>query len=68
MQTPNILPPGQSGNSHRGESAALPANRFQILHADLSALAERYAGCAVQPDLLRIMLQVERMAARAGAR
>jgi hypothetical protein len=68
MQTPNILPPDHRGNSPRGESAALSNNRFQTLHTDLSVLAERYAGCAVHPDILRMMLQVERMAARAGAR
>jgi hypothetical protein len=68
MQIPNILPPDHRGNSPRGDLAALSAERFQNLHADLSVLAERYAGCAVQTGILRMMLQVERMAARAGAR
>jgi hypothetical protein len=67
MQTPNILPPGQSGNSPRGTNAALPDNRFQTLHAALLALADGYTGHG-RMDTLRLASQVARKLARAGVR
>jgi hypothetical protein len=41
--------------------------QLRALHTDLAALAERYTGQSVQPDLLHMMAQVARSAARVGA-
>jgi hypothetical protein len=66
MQDQNLPLPARRGNNHRGESAALPNDRLQTLHADLLALADSYVGYG-RIDTLRLASQIERKLARAGA-
>jgi hypothetical protein len=68
MQVQNINKSPSPGNSKCGHRAALLADPFQKLRAGLNALADRYAGCPVHGDIIRIAAQVERIGSRAGAR
>jgi hypothetical protein len=68
MLTLNINKYPSPGNSQCGTRAALSSDPLQALRAGLSALASRYAGEPVHGDLLRMAVQVERIASRAGVR